>query len=545
MSYNIYIVEDEYMLREYIKTSPIWTNSPYTLCGDSSNGEDAWEEIRSLPVDILLTDIKMPFMDGLTLSRMIREHRPEIKIIILSGYDDFSYAKQALALGVTDYLLKPLKPEDLLTALNRTAQALDKERRQLQAIKALQEIANESLELSYQKFLSQLCRGLLPEQRIISESQRLHIPINAAYYTGCILAIHELRRAETDEDAYLSFLDCSQVIRLFSKEHSNCFWYTERSEEFCLVITGNSREHVLDTAHSYLSTLLLSLADTLQLTHTIAVIGSPTESIHELHLSMTSANIVYAMLHTSESTQTVFLADNYSHAFSSMQYSSVEKQLFRSLLISGTRDDVPRVVEILIKNLQNAPRSQLYLSYIYLDILTSFSDFIKELGPSHTMIPEVNIHNIAQMFCFNQDLAKFKNALSNLATQAIVYRESCSDKRNDSIVKEARDYIVGHFSNPNLDLGAVAKHVSITPSYLSTLFRQETGQCFIDFLTSLRISRAKELLQTTQMRTCDIAFEVGYTDQNYFSKLFKKRTGVSTREFRQSKFDTQQKSPPR
>ena len=122
MSYNVYLVEDEYMLREYVKASAIWKNGPYVLCGDASNGEDAWEDIQTLPVDILLTDIKMPFMDGLELSRLVRKNRPEIKVIILSGYDDFSYAKQALALGVTDYLLKPLKPEELFCALDGVAE---------------------------------------------------------------------------------------------------------------------------------------------------------------------------------------------------------------------------------------------------------------------------------------------------------------------------------------------------------------------------------------------------------------------------------------
>lgn len=202
MNYNVYLVEDEYMLREYVKASTIWKNGPYVLCGDASNGEDAWEDIQALSVDILLTDIKMPFMDGLELSRLIRKNRPEIRVIILSGYDDFSYAKQALALGVTDYLLKPLKPEDLLNTLQRTAQMIDAERRQIQSMRTLQEIANESLELNCHKFFAQLCRGFLSEQRISSELQRLHLRMDAACYSGCILALHELGKAETDDEAY-------------------------------------------------------------------------------------------------------------------------------------------------------------------------------------------------------------------------------------------------------------------------------------------------------------------------------------------------------
>ena len=159
MGYNVYLVEDEYMLREYVKSNAIWKDGPYTLCGDASNGEDAWEDIQATNVDILVTDIKMPFMDGLELSRLVRANRPEIKIIILSGYDDFAYAKQALSLGATEYLLKPLKPDDLRKTLDRAARMIDEERRQQQSISELQKMADESLELNRHRFLSQLCSG--------------------------------------------------------------------------------------------------------------------------------------------------------------------------------------------------------------------------------------------------------------------------------------------------------------------------------------------------------------------------------------------------
>ena len=325
MSYNVYLVEDEYMLREYVKASAIWKNGPYTLCGDASNGEDAWDEIQTMSVNILLTDIKMPFMDGLELSRLVRKNRPEIKVIILSGYDDFSYAKQALAIGVTDYLLKPLKPEDLLNTLQRTAQMIDEERRQIQSMRTLQEIANESLELSCHKFFAQLCRGFLSEQRISSELQRLHLWMDAACYSGCILALHELGKTETNDEAYLAFLDCSQIIRTFSELHPDCFWYFDEGGEFCFIVLGDTKDNVIEKARSYLGGIQASLSIELGLTRMTAVIGTPVDAISDLYVSMLSAKVAYSLLHISQPEQHILLAEDCGRTLPSMQYTNAEK----------------------------------------------------------------------------------------------------------------------------------------------------------------------------------------------------------------------------
>lgn len=534
MSYNVYLVEDEYMLREYVKSNAIWKNGPYVLCGDASNGEDAWQDIQNTPVDILVTDIKMPFMDGLELSRIVRENRPEIKIIILSGYDDFSYAKQALALGVTDYLLKPLKPDDLLKTLARTAELIDKEQQQKCSLQALQELANESLEINCHKFLAQLCSGLLPEQRIAPELERLHLQMDAAYYTCCILILHELGRTEMDDETYLNFLDCSQEIRTFSETHPDCLWYTNEVNQFCLIVSDDSKETLQEKARAYLEAIQKSLSGSYGLSHMTGVIGTPGESVSGLYDSMLSSQIAFSLLHTSESESAIFMAEDCGQALSSMQYTASEKQLFRSLLVSGNLNDVPTVVAALVQKLEITQMSHLYLTYICMDILSSVSDFIKELGGKNGLTQEIGVPNIVQMFSYGQDLSKFQTALTNLATQAILLRDQSKGSRNGDIIQRAKDFILQNYTNPGLDLGVVAKHVNINSSYLSTLFRQETGQCFIEFLTLLRINRAKELLRTTQMRTSDIAFEVGYADQNYFSKLFKKCTGMSAREFRQN-----------
>ena len=418
-------------------------------------------------------------------------------------------------IGVTDYLLKPLKPEDLLNTLQRTAQMIDEERRQIQSMRTLQEIANESLELSCHKFFAQLCRGFLSEQRISSELQRLHLWMDAACYSGCILALHELGKTETNDEAYLAFLDCSQIIRTFSELHPDCFWYFDEGGEFCFIVLGDTKDNVIEKARSYLGGIQASLSIELGLTRMTAVIGTPVDAISDLYVSMLSAKVAYSLLHISQPEQHILLAEDCGRTLPSMQYTNAEKQLFRSLLVSGSLKDIPNVVESLVQKLESAQMSYLYLTYICLDLLTSVLDFIKELGGKNDIAPEFDVPSIAQMFSYGQDLTKFKAALTKLATQAISLREQNRGGKNDNIIQQAKNFMMEHFTDSEMDLSVVAKHVNINPSYLSTLFRQETGQCFIEFLTLLRINRAKELLRTTQMRTCDIAFEVGYAGKSW------------------------------
>ena len=531
MRYNVYFVEDEYMLREYVKSNPIWRDGPYLLCGDAANGEDAWEEIQKLHVDILLTDIKMPFMDGLELSRLVRANRPEIKVVILSGYDDFSYAQQALSLGVTDYLVKPLKPDDLLKTLDRAAKMIDMERKQRKSLSALEELASESLELNRQRFLSQLCCGFLPLPIIETKCRQLHLNLSASCYVGCILQIQEFGRAETEEESYLTFVDCSSAIRAYAQERKGCFWYSEGVNQFRFLLLGEEA-NMLEEADRFFASLQELLQQQFHLSKIWAVIGAPCLQISELYTSMLSAQVAVSLLPQTAHGEVVRAAAC-GQSFTNAQYTSAEKELFRSLLATGTVKDVPNFVASMTEKLEQENLSHLYLSYVCLDILSAVTDFAHELGCAAQDIPDFSIPNVMQLFDCGQDLSGFQNALREMAIQAINLRDQSRGGKNNDMICQAKMYIQQHYNDPELDLSAVSQQINMNATYFSALFKRETGQCFIEYLTFLRMTRAKELLKATQKRTSDIAFEVGYNDQNYFSKLFKKYTGTSAREFRQ------------
>jgi len=159
MSYKVFLVEDEIVTREGIRDNVDWKFAEFEFCGEASDGEVALPLIEASKPDLLITDIKMPFMDGLQLSKIIREHMPWIKIIILSGHDEFDYAKVAIKIGVTEYLLKPISSDDLIEVLKKVALSLDQESKERESLKDLKEQAEESLILLREKFLLRLVMG--------------------------------------------------------------------------------------------------------------------------------------------------------------------------------------------------------------------------------------------------------------------------------------------------------------------------------------------------------------------------------------------------
>ena len=159
MPYRVFLVEDEIITREGIRDNVDWGRAGFEFCGEASDGEMALPLIEETKPDVLITDIKMPFMDGLQLSKIIREYMPWVKVVILSGHNEFEYAQSAVKLGVTEYLLKPVSAQDLHKTLVGLAATLDQEKQEREKLKSLQTRIEDNLVLSRERFLLKLVMG--------------------------------------------------------------------------------------------------------------------------------------------------------------------------------------------------------------------------------------------------------------------------------------------------------------------------------------------------------------------------------------------------
>jgi len=354
---KVFLVEDEIVMREGMKKNIDWEKEGFTFVGDAGDGELAYPMILEKKPDIVITDIRMPFMDGLELSRLVKKELPQTRIILLSGYDEFQYAKEAIEIGITDYLVKPITGAQLVEALKKVEKKIQEER-----------------------------------------------------------------------------------SRLVPKE------------------------------------------DNLDLTN--------------------------------------------------LNASKLDKRKLEQFLSTAPAEEVTPYIEAYFQTLGDGNvRSLLLRQYVIMDFYVTAAGFLQQLGYSSDELPK-RCGDVKEMALVLEDAEQTKEYLIRLLTTAIELRESMMSHKYESTMLKAKSFIEENYDKDEISLNTVAAWVNLSPNHFSTIFGQETGETFVEYLTRIRMEKAKQLLRTTNMRTTDIAFAVGYRDAHYFSNLFKKTQGCTPREYR-------------
>ncbi|MCR4625724.1 MAG: response regulator [Lachnospiraceae bacterium] len=409
---KVFLADDEIVIREGIRESFPWDETPYTLVGEAPDGEMALPIIRDTNPDIVITDIRMPFMDGLELCRTLRSQMPWIGIIVLSGYDEFEYARQCIQLGVREYLLKPVTAEKLKEVLDKVSAQLLEERKTLEHAASLR-------------------------ARMQSDDKFLKEKLISVFFNE-----------ESTED------DSRNVLKQLSSMGCNITapFYAVADVAFSPVQTG------LEAAYN---------------------------------LAANSGGIVFA---TSSRTGGRLLVLG-----SNMAETEERAYAFASSLVQELERLECHEIRVGIGDIVDRPES-------------IFNSFKSARHIRHLIVERKDTHSIILGVREMGDVD--------------------GDKKESPIISDAKLFMLDNFSNPNLMLQDVAKEVGMSNSRFSTVFAQQSGQTFTEYLVYLRLNKAKELLRTTDEKTSQIASEVGYNDSHYFSYIFKKNVGITPTDFR-------------
>ncbi len=260
MLYKVFFVEDEIVTREGIRDNVDWKASGFEFCGEAADGELALPLLRTIRPDVLITDIKMPFMDGLQLSKIVRERMPWVKIIILSGHDEFDYAQEAIKLGVTEYLLKPVTVQNLQTALQNLAVQLDQERKEQEKLKKLQEQVEENLATLRERILLKLVVGAVSPGEAIEKGQELGLDLSARYYLVVILKIELGDRSEQFE--YDEYQRVQNLVTGLVEKNPDIFLLKKDWGDLILVMKGSTPEYLADERDLLLEAVKREVAKT-------------------------------------------------------------------------------------------------------------------------------------------------------------------------------------------------------------------------------------------------------------------------------------------
>lgn len=525
MLYKVVLVEDEIVAREGIRDNVDWRSAGFEFCGEAPDGEMALPLIESTRPDVLITDIKMPFMDGLQLCQIVRERLPWLKIIILSGHDEFHYAQEALKLGVTEYLLKPLGVQDLHDVLQKVARQLDQERQELESLRALQGQVADNLELRREKFLLQLVTGGASALEAIQQSRQLGLDIIARWYQLTVIKAELCDRG--DQFDYQKFQQVEQIVAGLVQHNPDIYLLKKDLDELVLIFKGDSREQVAQEAY-FLAELIKNEVESGTTCLLKVGLGAPQERLSDIPHSFGQAiALVQQPTRVTKASETVGQAEK-------AELLKLDKAVLENFLKFGTAVDFDEFFEAYLRPLsQAALDSYLIKNYIFIDLVLTTAKFVHWLGGVvDQVIPEIN--QVETLLMHIRSIEQIRAETSKIFASALSFRDAQVHDQHGLLIHQAREYIVHHYADSELSLNVVAAHVNLSPSHFSTIFSRETGETFIEYLTRIRIEKAKELLKTTGLKSFEIADRVGYGDPHYFSTVFKKNTGLSPIEFRQS-----------
>ncbi|MDI9519662.1 MAG: response regulator [Bacillota bacterium] len=523
--FKVFLVDDEIVIREGIRNGFPWDETQFTLCGEAPDGEMAYPMIADLKPDILITDIRMPFMDGLTLSRKVTKTLPWINIIILSGYDDFKYAQQAIDIGVKQYLLKPVTPRKLEEVLNATAVNIQKTRERQADTTALQPELASSEGRAREQFLARLLEGRAGAN-CKAEAAALGVRLEASRYLVLMLGAVE-------PEARLGLMGC--LNRVVEREEVGV-WCTSLLESPALLMSqpkeeADSPEALEERAYALAQTLEYEAkAGGIRLP--AVAIGSPVSRLADLPQALASARAVLTSVEGQPPRIVGFLDVDLSATLGQVEGSALP--LYERLLYAARKDGANIAKEVFCSLGELAPQSILVLNYLLMDVLLAVTRIIRQCGGDPSAVLPARLMQQTELIKLAQQPSRALEAGQEMIDLALAYRDRNVISRYGEILRQARDYIESNVHRPDMTLQDVAGHVALSNNHFSTVFSQEMGLTFTEYVTKVRLDRAKHLLSSTSCRSVEIAAAIGYSDPHYFSYLFKKQVGLSPRDFRKS-----------
>ena len=517
---KVFIVEDEIIVREGIRDNINWEYTDFTFCGEAPDGESALPLIQELKPDILITDIRMPFMDGLQLSRIAKKNMPWIKIIILSGHDEFEFAKEAISIGVNEYILKPISPQNLLKSLNKVAAQISEEKKLKEDVENLKlQLISDEIFLK-EKFLLGLSLGQISASQAIEQSKRYHINLISKYFMVMLIEVesNELLKVEALVTEVISY-------------NTGILHFKRSTTEIILILKGEQEEELKE--NGYLTAQLIQYR-----------VEKGSESCLSIYMGRVQERIQGIV----QSLQDSYAVKNqmfgfYKHkimGFDDLSMTPINRETLSTLarmplddfLQYGGKAGISAYLEEYLKSIsESAVSSKLFITYMVMDVLITAAKFINGLGgDAHKIIPEIK--DIDVIIAQYNSVEELFELLNHALNRTFDYKESKKQSKYIDILDKAKTYIHSHYSDPDISLISTSNHVHLSSNHFSTIFSQETGETFIEYLTKTRIKKAMELLKTTNQKSREIAYAVGYNDPHYFSYMFKKATGTTPKEYR-------------
>lgn len=543
---KIFLAEDEVIVRETIKRMIPWEDLGFELVGEAADGEMALPLLLRQKPDLLITDIKMPFMDGLTLAKVAKKEIPGLKVVILSGYDDFNYAKQAINIGVEDYLLKPITKNALIERLTEIRSRYEHEKTQKEYYEKFHREMQAYEKNSSRDFFEALVSGSMDMMEIYRRSEKLGLDIVAEAYNVLIFTMNCEEDFSGQREGYSEWeAESLELLEEFFSENTSAMLFRCNIFSYGVLIKGQ-KETIGENTRSCVSEIQRILDRKEQKRQWFVAAGEPVERLSQIQKSYYSASRAFSqrylydenILYYDEmaSMEKKNVTEDDSTYLQKVDVNALNPVILQKFLSNGLLEETENFVKDYFYAIGQEPlESLVFRNYVTLNVRFSVMSFLKEIGCDTRILEQEDTEDV-----LSESSKSLENAIAyakKIISQAIALRDQNSGNKNRSILKTAVDFIDSHYMEEDMSLNKAANAANVSANHFSALFSQNMGQTFIEYLTNLRMNKAKEYLRCTSMRSSEIAGEIGYKDAHYFSYLFKKTQGMTPSDYRKARED--------
>lgn len=526
--YNVLLVDDEADVLQAMKKKIDWEALGFCLAGTAENGQEALEMAEQLHIDVVMTDIKMPYMDGLTLCKNLKQSYRNMKVIIYSGFDDFEFAREAVHLEAEEYLLKPISAGDMEAVFSKVRKKLDQEYDEYRNLNRLSEYYRKSLPAMREQLVMGILEGRIAGERARAMMETYEICLDSPFYVVAALYMDVNPREEQPQPAQLFTLSLKDMVQDYLKNRTR-FFSTAFLDQVIVIFMLDEREEI-DQVLYHLDQICKMGFHVLKSSVTAAV-GQICANTDALHTSYEEA--VNAMEYRSilGSGQVLYINDIEPCSEENILVTEHEFQNLVHAVKLGNRDETNAAIAQIMDSIRKEPISPGQYQLLFMELLSE----LMKIGRAYKLHPNQifgehagSWQELYRMVTVDELEGWLQEVCTNL-------RHVLRHERRDSaarLTEQAKAYIEEHYKESDLSADSLCRCLNVSAAYFSTIFKREVGMSFVAYLTKIRLEHALELLRTTEDKTYIIASRVGYMEPNYFSYVFKKQYGISPSKYR-------------
>lgn len=524
--YKVVVADDEEIIRRGLIDKVKWGEYGFEVVGEAENGVDALEIIEELEPDLVITDIRMPFLSGIELAREIRQVRPMTSIVFLSGFDDFSYAQQAIQYNIVSYLLKPITSKEFEKELIHIKEAIDKKFEGFLNSKAEKERLEKS-EFLYPLLFDGYLKSNADEQeyRQIACEYGLMKNIDETDIMFSVM-ITEISDEYGINETNKSNISSIEMLATKYMHAISCYL----KGRIVTILSGSNRTLAKYTP-ILTDEIVQSVERIMQRKCTIGVSGRTDKLLLCRECYIDAMNAIHYAINT-ESNIFYITDQEKSYRYNHSEIQSIIDELER-LLRGGEDEELVEFLNRIENQVVWGSMPRVVFRYVISQIVTTVFSVV------YVIAGECDVNNLQSMYRMDNFISEeiIVHEFARIKGLCIVAKKMIAEKRKQTsnrISEKVLQVIESEYMNHGLSVQWVSDYIGVSPNYLSSVMKKDTGCNFVELLTKKRIKKAEELLIDTNMKIRDIADECGYSDQYYFSHCFKKITGKSPGVYRKS-----------